>query len=116
MGRLESSIENSFNTQASKFFFLSVKLIADGNNGFPDRTVFGLGCHIFFVELKKFGKEPRPDQITWHKRLRKIGFRVYVCDTVEGAIEIFTIEKGLQNAKEIKTKEKHAKKKFPKRR
>ena len=93
MADQEGSLEKSFNLLAAKHFFLSVKLIADGKYGFPDRTCFGLGARIFFVELKAEGKKPNPKQVYWHKQLKRMGFNCYVCDTKEGAKAIFKKER-----------------------
>ena len=41
------------------------------------------GGKIAFAELKAPGKKPRPLQIARHKVLMKLGFRVYVIDSVE---------------------------------
>ena len=96
----EGSLEKSFNRLAAKHFFLSVKLIAQGKYGFPDRTCFGLGSHIFFVELKAEGKKPKRKQFNWHKNLKRMGFRCYVCDTKKQAKEIFEKEKGIQTERQ----------------
>jgi len=92
MSKLESSLETSFNGKAVKYRFLSLKLVALSRRGFPDRTCLGKYCHVFFVELKRLGKKPEPHQKYWHKLLRKLGFRVYVCDNKEEAEKIFKYE------------------------
>mgnify|MGYP002700829687 CR=1 FL=1 len=91
MADQEGSLEDSFNRLAAKHFFISVKLIADGKFGFPDRTCFGLGGHLFFVELKAEGKKPKRKQMYWKKQLERMGFRCYVCDTKEAAKKLALI-------------------------
>ena len=46
----------------------------------PDRLVLLPGGHIGFVEVKAPGEKPRPLQLSRHRRLRQLGFRVYVLD------------------------------------
>lgn len=62
-----------------------------GHNGAPDR-LFG---HIDYcpiptlIEFKRPGvKDARRQQNLEHDRLRQIGFRVEVCDSVEEALKI----------------------------
>lgn len=49
----------------------------------PDRLILFPGGKIAFAELKAPGKKPRPLQIARHKVLMKLGFRVYIIDSVE---------------------------------
>ncbi|MCC8160960.1 MAG: VRR-NUC domain-containing protein [Oscillospiraceae bacterium] len=56
------------------------KFVSPGLDGMPDRLVL-LPCGCFaFVEVKAKGKHPRPLQMTQHRRLRQLGFKVYVLD------------------------------------
>jgi len=89
---LESSLETTFNKEAAKLKLLSLKLVAVARMGFPDRTLLGKGGLIFFVELKRLGEKPKPHQLYWHRKLRKLGFRVYVIDNKEDAIKTFQAE------------------------
>ena len=41
------------------------------------------GGIIIFVELKTTGEKPRKIQLAVHKKLRELGFRVEVIDTIE---------------------------------
>ena len=52
------------------------------------RMVLMLGGRIAFVEVKAPGEKPRPLQLSRHRLLRRLGFRVYVLD---GAEQIETI-------------------------
>lgn len=101
VGKRESSLEGRFNTKAATYFFLSIKLVAIARYGFPDRTCFGKKGHIFFVELKKENSKPdvKAKQAYWHRKLRRMGFNVYVCNDINHATEIFEIEKAIQNDK-----------------
>ena len=68
-----------------------------GRRGAPDRIVMvPHGCRsghnssikTFWVELKAPGVPPEPHQIREHKRMRKMGQRVAVIDSLEGVEEL----------------------------
>lgn len=70
-----------------------------GRNGAPDRlimfpaeklteTLTIPGSHVF-VELKRPGEKPRPNQLREHERLRACGFIVLVVDSYEGVDALF---------------------------
>ncbi len=56
------------------------KLVCPGMDGMPDRIVLLPHGRIGFVEVKAPGKRPRPLQLSRHRLLRRLGFRVYVLD------------------------------------
>lgn len=66
-----------------------------GRNGAPDRLVMLPDGRVFevdyigydrtiWVELKATGKKPEPHQLREHKRMRDMGQRVEVIDSIEG--------------------------------
>ncbi len=59
------------------------KLVSPGFDGMPDRMVLMQGGHLGFVEVKAPGKAPRPLQVSRHRLLMGLGFRVYVLDDPE---------------------------------
>ena len=63
---------------------MCIKLLCDQLMGLPDRMCLFPGHKIIFVELKTTGRKPRRIQAYMHKKLRALGFRVEVIDTVEG--------------------------------
>ena len=63
---------------------MCIKLLCDQLMGLPDRMCLFQGHKIIFVELKTTGRKPRRIQAYMHKKLRALGFRVEVIDTVEG--------------------------------
>lgn len=63
---------------------MCIKLLCDQITGLPDRLCLFPGRKIAFVELKTTGKKPRRIQAYIHNKLRALGFRVEVIDTVEG--------------------------------
>ena len=58
------------------------KWVAPGFDGVPDRLVFLPGRHFGMVELKAPGEKPRPLQVSRHKLLQRLGFKVYVVDDI----------------------------------
>lgn len=71
-----------------------IKLLSDHFTGLPDRMCLLPGGHIVFVELKTTGKKPRKIQLYVHDKLRKLGFRVEVLDSIAG---VMTFIKELKN-------------------
>lgn len=65
---------------------MCIKLLCNHILGLPDRLCLFPGGKLAFVELKTTGKKPKQIQIFMHKKLRALGFRVEVIDTVEGVI------------------------------
>ena len=79
----EKQIENKLATEAKKLGGIAVKFVSPSFDGMPDRLVLIPDGHIAFVELKAPGKKPRPLQLSRHRLLRSLGFRVYVINSVE---------------------------------
>lgn len=67
---------------------IAVKFVSPGYDGMPDRLVLLKGGRMAFVEVKAKGKKPRPLQEARHRKLRELGFRVYVLDDPEDIREI----------------------------
>ena len=63
---------------------LCIKLLTNQFIGLPDRMCLFKPGKIVFVELKTTGQKPRKIQISVHKMLINLGFRVEVIDTIEG--------------------------------
>lgn len=59
------------------------KFVSPGFDGMPDRIVLLPGRHFGFVEVKALGEVPRPLQVSRHRLMEKLGFRVYVLDDPE---------------------------------
>lgn len=68
------------------YMAIALKLVLFVGGGFPDRTILSQG-RVFFIEFKRQGRNKKLDalQKVWRKRLRRLGFKVYVCDTIEEA-------------------------------
>ena len=65
---------------------MCIKLLCDQLTGLPDRMCLFPGHKIVFVELKTTGRKPKRIQAYMHNKLRALGFRVEVIDTVESVI------------------------------
>ena len=53
-------------------------------SGAPDRLLMLPEGILVWVELKAPGKKPEPHQLREHERMRKMGQRVEVIDSLEG--------------------------------
>lgn len=61
--------------------------------GFPD-TIVILHCKIFFIEFKKPGGKQSPKQKIMERILTKLGFKYYICDSVQLFKKIINHEGG----------------------
>ena len=66
---------------------MCVKLLCDQLIGLPDRLCLFPNGEVAFVELKTTGRKPSRIQVFMHKKLRALGFRVEVIDTIQGVID-----------------------------
>lgn len=67
---------------------MCVKLLCDQLTGLPDRLCLFPGGVIIFVEVKTTGQKPRRIQTFIHNKLRALGFRVEVIDTIEAVTKL----------------------------
>lgn len=67
---------------------MCIKLLSDYITGLPDRLCLFPGQKAIFVELKTTGEKPRKIQVFIHNRLKALGFRVEVIDTLEGITKL----------------------------
>ncbi len=81
----EAEIEAGFVHHAESLGCIALKLRIDGRKGFPDRTVFLPGGTPLFIEFKASGGVISPQQARWHKRLRSLGYHVYVAWSLDEA-------------------------------
>lgn len=79
----EKTIETKLTVAVKKAGGIAVKFVSPGFAGMPDRLVLLPDGLIAFVELKSPGKCPRPLQVSRHRLLRSLGFKVYVIDNTE---------------------------------
>lgn len=79
----EREIERKLVSRTKAMCGIAPKFTSPGFDGMPDRLILLPGGRMAFAELKAPGKKPRPLQETRHKLLRRLGFKVYVIDSVE---------------------------------
>ena len=76
----EKTIEQKFREAVKAAGGLAVKFASPGFDGVPDRLALLPGGRMAFVEVKAPGEKPRPLQLSRHRLLRRLGFKVYVLD------------------------------------
>jgi len=79
----EKRIESKFKESVKAKGGWAIKLLPFNLNGLPDRIALLPGGKLFFAEIKKPGEVASPLQMSVHKKLRKLGFEVYVIDHVD---------------------------------
>jgi hypothetical protein len=87
--RLESSIESAVVRLARSIGCLAYKL---HERGAPDRLFIAPDGRPFFIEFKRPGAKPRPEQEYEHARLRARGLMVHVVDDRDQGVEIIKRE------------------------
>lgn len=79
----EKTIEAKLVSEVKKRGGICPKWVCPSFDGMPDRLVFLPGRHFGLVEVKAPGEKPRPLQVSRHKLLQRLGFKVYVLDAQE---------------------------------
>lgn len=79
----EKEIEKKLTLAVKKLGGICPKFVSPGFDGMPDRIVLLPMGRFGFVEVKAPDKKPRPIQISRHKLLQRLGFKVYVLDSEE---------------------------------
>jgi hypothetical protein len=94
----ESDVETHLRDVVKARRGLALKFTSPGRVGVPDRIVLHpvpiehqeiVAKYFRFVELKRPGKKAEPEQLLEHNRMRALGFRVHVIDTIEGVEHAF---------------------------
>jgi hypothetical protein len=78
----EKEIERKLVVMIKSAGGIAPKFVSPGFAGMPDRLILLPDGHMAFAELKAPGKKPRSLQVSRHRLLRKLGYRVYVIDDV----------------------------------
>ena len=84
---LEKEIEKYLREQVKLRGGIAFKFISPGNVGVPDRMVLFPNGKIIFIELKATGKKTSKIQDVQIKRIRDLGFDVYVIDSKEEVLD-----------------------------
>ena len=92
---LEKRIEQRLRDEVKRRGGLALKFVSPGFAGVPDRLVLMPDGNVGFVEVKAPGEVPRAIQVSVHKRLRRLGFKVFVLDNIESITRVIDeIERG----------------------
>lgn len=81
----ERQIEQKLVAASRDMGGLALKLVSPSCDGMPDRLVLMPGGKVGFVEVKAPGQKARALQLSRHKMLSSLGFKVYVLNN-EGQI------------------------------
>lgn len=84
----EKEIEAKLKKEVEKVGGLALKFISPGMAGVPDRIVLLPYKVIALVELKAPGERLRPLQLKRKEQLEKLGFKVYVIDSIQ-TVDVF---------------------------
>lgn len=95
----EIEIEEAAQGYAQSQGILLEKCVIPGKRNWPDRQGLCPGGHVFYIEFKRPGEEPRKAQLQNHRLLRRLGFSVYVCDNLDHAKQIIDGEIKIATAK-----------------
>lgn len=79
----EKLIEKRLNAEIKSLGGWSLKLLCQFVTGLPDRLVLLPNGVIFFAEIKSTGKKPTAVQLLVHERIRQLGFRVEIIDSLK---------------------------------
>lgn len=84
----ETEIEKKLVRKVKAKGGIAPKFVSPSYAGMPDRLVLLPGGVFAFAELKAPGMKPRPLQVSRHRMLRSLGFKVYVIDGTEQIEEV----------------------------
>ncbi len=80
--KLESSTESAYVEWVELFGYECLKI---KKVGYPDRLTTLSNGYGFYIEFKRQGEKPDKIQLHIHIKLRKKGYHVYVCDSLQAA-------------------------------
>ena len=78
------------------------KCVVPGERDWPDRIGLFPNAHTFYIEFKRPKEEPRRGQLANHKMLRRLGYSVYVCKSLDEAKQIIDKEMEIAHVKSTK--------------
>ena len=84
----ETEIEKKLVLKVKAKGGIAPKFVSPSYAGMPDRLVLLPGGVFAFAELKAPGMKPRPLQVSRHRMLRDLGFKVYVIDGTQQIEEV----------------------------
>lgn len=90
----EIAIENYVVQRAEAAGYFVRKLSWLGRRHAPDRVFARQDRGTVFIEFKRPGEKPRKGQSLEHRRMKRAGMEVYVCDSITEALEILWLVPG----------------------
>lgn len=94
----EKAVERHLTKEVERVGGWCIKLLTAYINGLPDRLCLFPGGVAAFVETKSRGDKARKLQLKWINKLRGLGFKAEVIDTIEG-IDDFINQMVIENEK-----------------
>jgi hypothetical protein len=88
MTKLEKDIEKRFCEYAKSQGCYPIKFEDPARRGGNDRILLTPMGTVVFIEFKRPGEEPRPEQVAYHKGLNEMGFQTEVVDNVDDGRKI----------------------------
>lgn len=82
--KIEQALVSAVKTQGGVCW----KFVSPGTAGIPDRIILMPMGRIAFVEVKAPGESPRKLQLARHRLLRRLGFKTFVLDDINGIQKI----------------------------
>ena len=79
----ESFIEEKLRKAVKQKGGICWKFTSPGTAGVPDRIILMPEGRFAFVEVKASGEKTRPLQLSRHRLLRRLGFKIYVLNNIE---------------------------------
>ena len=87
----EAEVEAILRQEVKRHDGHAYKFVSPGTRGVPDRIVCLPHGAVVFVELKKHGGKPRPDQVVQICKLRRLGQTVHVVQGLLGLNALFDV-------------------------
>lgn len=84
---LERDIERPAHEFAKSRGWMAEKIMRTGRRGFPDHLFIRDGVTIY-IEFKRPGELPSPQQLRRHAEMRKHGASVFVVDSLDEAMRL----------------------------
>lgn len=79
----EKAIEHHLVMETEKIGGKALKFVSPSFAGMPDRLILLADGKMGFVEVKAPGQKPRPLQLKRHAMLQRLGYQVFVLDSLE---------------------------------
>lgn len=92
---LESEIKRKCTRQLEDWGWLVVHIIQSSKNGWPDTQIYRSG-HMYHLEFKRPGQQPRELQAYRIRKLQEKGFKTFVVTSLKD-IEVLKDEEPITN-------------------